>query len=272
MRWQFPKSILQVQSCSNTISLIIHEVCDAIKAEFVVEGIQCPTSTEEWISISEQFEKNGNFHTVVLRWMQACGSYMSWEHWLHVQKLQRFILYCPYGLSRCRLQVFLWIDVGSDDSSKDASIYNGSELKEGLQNPNNPFHLPEDKLLPGDDVPVPYFIIGDNAFGINKALMNPFCIRNMDYHERRFNYRLSRARRVEENAFGILAHKFNVLLTIMNQIPKTCRKIIATCVILHNLIRLRYPTTHNNLMDLKDQNQDVIPWAWRNDSTSGCLP
>jgi hypothetical protein len=36
-------------------------------------------------------------------------------------------------------------------------------------------------------------------------------------------------------------------------------------VILHNLIRLRYPATHNNLMDLEDQNQNVIPGAWRND-------
>jgi len=45
----------------------------------------------------------------------------------------------------------------------------------------------------------------------------------------------------------------------------TCRKIIVTCVILHNLIRLRFPATQNNLMDLEDQNQDVIPWAWRND-------
>jgi len=34
---------------------------------------------------------------------------------------------------------FLWIDVGSDGSNYDASIYNGSELKEGLENPNNPF-------------------------------------------------------------------------------------------------------------------------------------
>jgi len=91
---------------------------------------------------------------------------------------------------------FLWIDVGSDGSSNDASIYNGSELKTGLENPNNPFHLPEDKPLPGDDVPVPYFIIGGNAFGIITTLMNPFSIRNMDYHERIFNYRLSRARRV----------------------------------------------------------------------------
>ena len=103
---------------------------------------------------------------------------------------------------------FLWMDVGFDGSNNDASIYNGSELKEVHENPNNPFHLPEDKLLPGDDVPVPYFITGNNVFGINKTLMNPFSIRNIDCHERIFNCRLSRARRLVENAFGILAHKF----------------------------------------------------------------
>jgi hypothetical protein len=40
--------------------------------------------------------------------------------------------------------------------STDASIYNGSELKEGLESPNNIFNLPEEKSLAGDDVPVPY--------------------------------------------------------------------------------------------------------------------
>ncbi|KAJ4948495.1 hypothetical protein JOQ06_020029, partial [Pogonophryne albipinna] len=33
-------------------------------------------------------------------------------------------------------------------SSNDASIYNGSELKEGLESPNNIFNLPEEKSLP----------------------------------------------------------------------------------------------------------------------------
>ena len=70
-----------------------------------------------------------------------------------------------------------------------------------MKSPNNIFNLPEEKSLPGDDVPVPYYIVGDNAFGINKRLMNPFAIRNMEHHERIFNYRLSRARRVVENAF-----------------------------------------------------------------------
>ena len=106
---------------------------------------------------------------------------------------------------------FLWIDVGSNGFSNDASIYNGFELKEGLENPNNPFPLFEDKPLPGDDVPVPHFIIGDNAFVVSKTLMNPFSIRNMDYHEIVFNFRLLRAQ-------CIVAR---VLLTTMKQIPKT---------------------------------------------------
>ncbi|XP_041349423.1 uncharacterized protein LOC121368741 [Gigantopelta aegis] len=135
---------------------------------------------------------------------------------------------------------FLWIDVGSDGSSNDASIYNGSELKEGLESPNNIFNLPEEKSLPGDDFPVPYYIVGDNAFGINKSLMNPFSIRNMEHHERIFNYRLSRARRVVLNAFGILPHKFRILLRTMNQRPEACRK------------------NHNNLCDPSQSHQTEI--------------
>ena len=103
------------------------------------------------------------------------------------------------------------------------------------------------------------------AFGIGNRLMNPFSIRNMEYHERIFNYRLSRARRVVENAFGILANKFRVLLRTMAQTPVTCRKIITSCVILHNLFRIRYPAAHNNLMDLEDQNLNVTQGAWRHD-------
>lgn len=46
---------------------------------------------------------------------------------------------------------FLWIGVGSDNASNDASIYNGSELTEGWRVWTT-FNLPEDKALPGDDV------------------------------------------------------------------------------------------------------------------------
>ena len=261
----YPSLSYNFRVAPNTISLIINEVCDAIKAEFAAEVIQCPTTTEEWTAIAEQFEKRWQFP-------HCCGALdgkhvavtCPWNTGSEYRNYKGFFSIVLMALVDADYN-FLWIDVGSDGSSNDASIYNGSELKEGLESPNNIFNLPEEKSLPGDDVPVPYYIVGDNAFGINKRLMNPFSIRNMEHHERIFNYRLCRSRRVVENAFGILAHKFRVLLRTMNQRPETCRKIITTCVILHNLIRLRYPATHNNLMDLEDQNQNVIPGAWRND-------
>ena len=79
---------------------------------------------------------------------------------------------------------FLWIDVDSDGFTNDASIYNRSKLKEGLESPKNIFNIPEKKSLPGDDVPIQYCIVGDNAFGIHKSLINPFSIRNMEHHEK----------------------------------------------------------------------------------------
>ena len=47
----------------------------------------------------------------------------------------------------------LWIDVGLDGASNDASIHNGSELKEGLDSANNIFNLSSEIALPGDHVP-----------------------------------------------------------------------------------------------------------------------
>ena len=81
--------------------------------------------------------------------------------------------------------------------------------------------------------------------------------------ERIFNYRLSRARRVVENAFGILANRFQVLLTTMNHAPATVRLIVTTCMCLHNLMRMRYPRQQNIRMDREDDNHQVIPGQWR---------
>ena len=188
-----------------------------MKAEFAAEVIQCPTTTEEWTAIAEQLEERWQFP-------HGCGALdgkhvavtCPWNTGSVYRNYKGFFSIVLMALVDADYK-FLWIDIGSDGSSNDTSIYNGSELKEGLENPNNIFNLPEEKSLTGDDVPVPYYIVGDNAFGINKRLMNPFVIRNMEHHERIFNYRLSRVRRVVENAFGILAHKFRVLLRTMNQ-------------------------------------------------------
>ena len=170
----YPSLSYNFRVAPNTISLIIDEVCDAIKAEFAGEVIQCPTTTEEWGAIAQEFEERWQFP-------HCCGALdgkhvavtSPWNSGSVYRNYKGFFSIVLIALVDAHYK-FLWIDVGSDGSSNDASIYNGSELKEGLESPNNIFNLPEEKSLPGDDVPVPYYIVGDNAFGINKSLINPF--------------------------------------------------------------------------------------------------
>ena len=76
----------------------------------------------------------------------------------------------------------------------------------------NSIDIQQQEPLPGDDRPIPYFIIRDNAFALNEWMMKPFAAAPLEQDEQVFNYRLSRARRCVENAFGILANRWGCLL------------------------------------------------------------
>lgn len=107
------------------------------------------------------------------------------------------------------------------------------------------------------------YVSGDDAFALRDYMMKPYGHRQLTREERIFNYRLSRSRRVSENAFGILSNRFQVLLTTMQHDPDTVRLIVTTCILLHNLMRTRYPTMQNHLVDRDDAQYNFIPGAWR---------
>ena len=94
-------------------------------------------------------------------------------------------------------------------------------------------------------------------------MMKPYGTRTLTREERIFNYRLSRARRVVENAFGILVNRFQVMRTTMEHHPDTVRLIVKTCMVLHNLMRSRYPSLQNQLLDRQMPDGDMEPGAWR---------
>jgi hypothetical protein len=52
-----------------------------------------------------------------------------------------------------------------------------------------------------------------------------------------FNYRLSRARRVVENAFVILSQKFQIYQRALQSLPENSDNIIFATCILHNNLR-----------------------------------
>ena len=156
---------------------------------------------------------------------------------------------------------FMWVEVGADGACSDAQIFNSSQLKQKIL--NGTLNIPQPEPLPGDNQPMPYFLIGDDAFALRQWMMKPYSRRNMDHDQRVYNYRCSRARRVVENAFGVLVNRFQCRLTCLPQWPEQAEQIVMACICLHNLMRTRYPGVQNEVMDREDEDHNVIPGEWR---------
>jgi len=86
--------------------------------------------------------------------------------------------------------------------------------------------------------PEHHFSVGDEAFLLKTCLMIPYpgSQRKGDIEKSIFNYRLSRARRVVENAFGILSQKFQIYHRTLQSMPENADIIFATCI-LHNYLK-----------------------------------
>lgn len=245
----------------NTICGIVRDVCEAIVSAYAEDVIQTPTEPEQWQAIAEQFTAKWQFpHTlgaldgkhVAIRCPKNGGSlYYNYKGYHSVVLMA--LVDADYK--------FRWVNIGAQGGCSDAQIWNQSELKKAIE--RGLIGMPTATPLPGDDKPMGYYIIADDAFGMKTWLMKPFSRRCLANDERIFNYRLSRARRVVENAFGILANRFRCLLSVMNQKPDTVHVIVLACVCLHNIMRVRYPGDQNPLMDQEDDDHQVIPGAWR---------
>ncbi|GFS90550.1 DDE Tnp4 domain-containing protein [Trichonephila clavipes] len=86
-----------------------------------------------------------------------------------------------------------------------------------------------------------HVIIGDDAFPLRPDLMKPFSKHGLSDEEKIFNYRTSRARRVSENAFGILAWRFRVFSKAIELKPDTIDRVILAACSLNNWLRKTSP-------------------------------
>ena len=103
---------------------------------------------------------------------------------------------------------FTCVDIGDYGSNADGAIWSRSAFGQALE--HREWDLPPPKPLPNWRAGGVFLhvFVGDEAFSLKANLMRPYPRAKVGIMERIkqiFNYRLSRARRIVENAFGILA-------------------------------------------------------------------
>uniref|UniRef100_A0A8C6NIP4 DDE Tnp4 domain-containing protein n=1 Tax=Nothobranchius furzeri TaxID=105023 RepID=A0A8C6NIP4_NOTFU len=127
--------------------------------------------------------------------------------------------------------MFRVIDVGGYGRNSDGGILSESPLGKHLK--AGTLSVPEDTTLQGSEHlgPMPHVLVADEAFPLQRHIMRPYPGKNLERNKRCHNYRLSRARRIVENAFGILSAQWRVYRHVVGICPKK-----ATCV-LQNYMR-----------------------------------
>ena len=94
-------------------------------------------------------------------------------------------------------------------------------------------------------------------------MMKPYPRRFASGDEVIFNYRLCRARRVIENAFGIMTARFRVLLNFIETRLQTTASITRACLVLHNHLMNKQCYNPPGFCDAEDENGNLTPGAWR---------
>lgn len=131
---------------------------------------------------------------------------------------------------------FIAVDVGSYGRNSDGSVFANSKIGKKLE--RNLLGVPPSIPLFEHSSPQPHVIVGDEAFPLKTYLLRPYSRHHLlgDESKKIFNYRLSRARRIVENAFGILTSRWRVFLKPLEVQPETVDKVVLAACCLHNML------------------------------------
>ena len=134
---------------------------------------------------------------------------------------------------------FIYVDTGEYGSNSDGSVFRASMF--GQKYLTHRLGIPADKFLPNfySDHPIPHVIVADEAFPLLPTLMRPYpktYPTTLPKEEAVFNYRLSHARIVVENAFGIFTQRWRIFDRTIPLEDQYVDKVIQACVCLHNYL------------------------------------
>lgn len=216
------------------------EVCQAIW-DVLAPNYMAQPDMQDWLNIANRFEQLWQFPN--------CLGAIDGKH-IRIQcppnAGSEFFNYKKYHSIVLQAVVdaegnFITIDVGDYGRTGDSGVFGESNFGKKLT--AGELNLPpERQICENNNYKFPYVMVGDEAYPLRKYLMKPFPRKNLTKETRIFNYRLSRARRLVECAFGMITKRFRVLEKIMLLSPDKAGIVTMAACILHNFIRKKEGT------------------------------
>lgn len=244
-------------------------MCDAISQVLQDEFMKVPDSPEEWKKIANDFLALWNFpmclgaldgkHISISPPPKSGSAYYNYKHFFSIVLM---------ALVDANLN-FFYVDIGTNGRVSDGGVWEKCSFNKRLHNAE--LGLPGLENIPGTNVAVPYVIVADDAFPLEQHIMKPYPGQQSAISKRIFNYRLSRARRVSENAFGILASRFRIFKSAILTSPHRAKKIVLATCYLHNFLRSRCKDLYSPIscLDYEDiESRSFQKGSWRNDPSS----
>lgn len=160
---------------------------------------------------------------------------------------------------------FTFVDIGSPGADGDMNVFARTSVGSSILTDDDSLDLPRDTTI--NEIETPFFFIADDAFPLNRRIMKPYSTtRNstLSNEEKVFNYRLSRARRTIENAFGVLVMRWGCLRSEFSGFPEKVKIIVGACCALHNFLinRSNVYTTPAHF-DRFDERGNLVEGIWR---------
>ncbi|XP_025199917.1 uncharacterized protein LOC112597904, partial [Melanaphis sacchari] len=188
-----------------------------------------PKTSHEWKTIADEFEEKWDFphclgsidgkHVTIKKPPDSGSFYYNYKNTFSIVLL---------ALVNANYE-FLMVDVGLNGRISDGGVLGHSDF--GKMMGNQLLNIPEPQQVRRSNKILPYVFVADGAFAMTQNLLKPYSRvgNNLTEEQRLFNYRLSRARRIVENAFGILVSRFGVLQKDILLSPEKAQTIVLTC-------------------------------------------
>lgn len=142
------------------------------------------------------------------------------------------------SLAVCDARIrFMLVHIDEARCKSDSGICSNSSIGKCIG--NNVFNFSQPKPIRNyrDKIILPQVFVANEGFALKPNMLRSYS-RNNAFDEAKFvfSYRLSRARRVIENIFGVLASRFRIFRRPIIAHIATVVNITEACVVLHNFL------------------------------------